>query len=106
MKKALFTALLAVSVSAMAETPFDTFDVSKFEAFNANVTVRPAKDLQAACNAESVARGKKGFNYKLEACSFRRKEGNSWSCLVIVPERSDYWIIGHEMRHCFDPNFH
>lgn len=106
MKKAFLITLLATCFSANAESPYDQFNVSKFKTKEFNLVIQYADDIQKACNEENVKRGFKAFNFKLEACSFLRVKNNSTQCLVILPTASNYHILGHEIRHCADGNFH
>jgi hypothetical protein len=70
------------------------------------ITWRVTKDLKAECESESLRRGQKGFSVPMEACSFWSKGFFGNSCLIITEKKIDYWIIGHETRHCFQGNYH
>ena len=112
MKKALAILLAVASLPAAAQfhvwdnptTPFST---------NKNFTTRsivswiPVDNVQKACEAESRRRGNGGFGYVLEACSFWDKNSQGQDqCTVITSKKPDMHTIGHEVRHCFQGNFH
>lgn len=106
MKKAFLISLFAVSFSAVAESPYDKFNVGNFESKKVEITIRHADNIQKACDEENVRRGFTAFNFKLEACSFLKTDSNIRKCLVILPTNANYHILGHETRHCFDGRFH
>ena len=61
-----------------------------------------APDVQAACEAESKRRGLGGFGYGVAACSF-------WTvttCTIVTSKTPTQHELGHELRHCFEHDFH
>ena len=111
MKKALIVLLMLVG-SAHASERFST---------DANfVTTSTIKWVQVsnvfeACDAESKNRGNGGFarlgaGQKMDGCSFwsrpNASDANSNICTIITARKTDHETVGHEVRHCFQGNFH
>ncbi len=65
------------------------------------------KNIQKTCEQESRKRNFGGFGYKVEACSFwdRNKEGKA-ICSIFTMSKTTMHAIGHEMRHCFQGEWH
>lgn len=63
---------------------------------------RTAENVQEACELESKVRMQNGFNYELGACSFWRND----FCVIITSKHPTTFDLGHELRHCFQENFH
>jgi len=57
------------------------------------------------CEKESRRRGFGGFGYKLQACSFWDQSSTS-QCLIITSKKVNMHSLGHELRHCFQGNYH
>lgn len=93
-----------------AENWFDPnalFDASKLMTDKVVIKWVRVKDIRATCESESRKRGFKGFGFSMEACSFWGKTlvGGNY-CDVFTRERTTLHDIGHEMRHCFQGDFH
>jgi hypothetical protein len=107
MKKALVLLLFISNV--WAETPYDKFTDSKNFTNTSNITWRTVDNVKTACDAENVRKGFAPFqigNRIMEACSFRDKVDNKDTCLIITAKSTNYWDLGHELRHCFQGKFH
>lgn len=105
MKRALL-ALLFVTSPVGAETPMDTFTADNNQTNKITVTWIQANNIQAACNAESKKRGFKGFSKPMEACSFWTTRVTGDNCLIITKKTVNYWTMGHELRHCYQGEYH
>lgn len=100
---AIVTSLLFVNnVMAFNDDPNRPFSTSDNYTTQSTITWRPVDDVQKACEAESRKRGYKGFGYGVQACSFF--DGNS--CTVITGKQTTMHSLGHEVRHCFQGNWH
>ena len=108
MKKAIAVvlALAFTNVYAYNETPYDKFSTNSNFTKEVKVVWVGVDNVRATCDAESKKRGLGGLNVPMEACSFWDKGFSGNTCTVFTPKKLDYWIIGHEMRHCFQGNFH
>ena len=107
MKKALV--LLLFISNAWAETPYDQFTNEKNFTDNTTITWRTVNNVKEECDAENVQRGFKPFEIGkrvMDACSFRDKVDKQNTCLIITAKTTNYWNIGHEVRHCFQGKFH
>ena len=95
-----------ISVDVFAESvwndPYAMFDTNLNERPLSIVEWRVTEDVQKACDEESKRRKLGGFKHEVYACSF-------WSndfCLIITSRFTTTHVIGHELRHCFQANFH
>jgi len=105
MKKALVL-LLFVSNAWAVETPYDKFSNENNVTNSTTITWRTVDNVKAACDAENARRGFGPFqtgNKNMDACSFWDKKD---TCIIITAKNTDYWTVGHEMRHCFQGKFH
>jgi hypothetical protein len=103
MKKTLFTTLLFYSLSASAwDNPSANFDASKNTSESLTITWKVVDNVQKVCEEESKRRGYKGFGYTVNACSFWI--GNQ--CTIITKQQTSMHTLGHEIRHCFQGNWH
>jgi hypothetical protein len=103
MKKALLV-LLLISTNAMADwdNPTAPFDATNNTAKEMSIKWLVVDNVQKVCEVESRKRGFKGFGYRVNACSF-------WSdnqCVVVTDKVTTMHTLGHEVRHCFQGNWH
>jgi hypothetical protein len=82
--------------------PDSTFDASKLNTNQTQITWRVVPDVQKACEAESRNLGNKGFGYMVQACSFWAQT----TCTIITGKNATMHQLGHETLHCFKGNFH
>jgi hypothetical protein len=98
--------ILAVATAGPAlafnDDPATPFDATHRFADKVSVAWRLEKDVQRACDQESKRRGSSGFGYAVDACSFW--VGNE--CTIITRDRPTMHTLGHELRHCFQHNWH
>ncbi len=100
---ALFISLcVATNAMALNDDPNRPFDTSSNYTTQSTITWRTVVDVQKACEAESNKRGFKGFGYAVQACSFF--DGNQ--CTIITGKQTTMHSLGHEVRHCFQGNWH
>ena len=66
-----------------------------------------------ACDTESKNRGNGGFarlgsGQKMDGCAFwsNPTPNKTNMCTVITAKTTDHDTLGHEVRHCFQGNFH
>lgn len=88
------------------ENPHEAFRFTKVHSHNISVTLITTKNVQATCNLESKKRGFGGFLEAVEACSFWDSSSFNNKCTVVLPEVTNFHTIGHEVRHCFQGNWH
>ena len=109
MKKALVVLLMLVG-SAHASEKFST-DSN----FVTTSTIKwvAVDNVFEACDIESKKRGNGGFSrlrigQKMEGCSFwsNMTPNNTNMCTIITARNTDHDTVGHEIRHCFQGNFH
>jgi hypothetical protein len=111
MKKAIAVLVLglvapSVALSQLEKSPMDRFDGRKKLTETSYITWKTVPNVQQVCSAEAVKRGKGSFGYAIDACAFWDKTPNGFVCTIVTRERPNYWDLGHEMRHCFQGNWH
>jgi hypothetical protein len=89
-----------------SENPHEAFRITKVHSSNIALTLITSKNVQATCDAESKKRGLGGFLESVEACSFWDRSALNNKCTIVLPEVTNFHTIGHEMRHCFQGNWH
>jgi hypothetical protein len=88
------------------EKPFELFNTKRNFANKSEIIWQQADDINATCEKESRLRGNNGFGYALEACSFWTRSGNKSICTIITSKATNLVTLGHEVRHCFQGEFH
>jgi len=109
MRRTLAVLLAVVSTASWAQlekSPYDTFDATKKMSETVTITWKTVPNVQEVCNKESKSRGKGTFGYAVDACAFWDKSLSGTVCTIVTKPRPNYWDVGHEMRHCFQGNWH
>jgi hypothetical protein len=103
----LLAALVATSAMALEDVhaPFNTnknfTNVTQIRWISVD-----SSQLQERCNIESRKRGMTNFTVSVEACSFWDKEGRADVCTIVTPRVTNMHTLGHEVRHCFQGEWH
>ena len=106
MKKAtallLATAFSIAQAGPVSDDPRKTYDVTKGTNRSVQVEWRTVDNPLQVCNRESKNFGNGGFAYAVQACAFW------WDnrCIIITGKKTDHDTIGHEIRHCFQGDWH
>ncbi len=109
MKKILAVFLLALapeSFAGLESSPYERFDATRKMSETVSITWKTVSNVQEVCSAESSRRGKGKFGYTVDACAFWDKTSKGMTCTIVTKPNPNYWDIGHEMRHCFQGNWH
>ena len=111
MKKALAIALMVLTVNAQAQSymqdtswddPTVKFDATETITDKSTIIWKRVDDVQAGCNAESKRLGVATIPYRVKACSFYTKN----TCTIITGKTTTQHSLGHELRHCFQGEWH
>jgi hypothetical protein len=106
MKYACFVISIFVvsnAIAALEKGPLDLFSFTKLNKNKTTVEVVAVDNVQKYCEQESIKRGNGGFKgAPLQACSFWTHS----TCYIVVPKLTNNDMLGHELRHCFQGNFH
>jgi len=102
-----FVALLCFSPICFAlswDSPTTPFSTQENVHENMIISWKPVDDVQKICEVEYKSRGFGHINYKVDACSF-------WNfstrlCTIYTKKKPTMHDIGHELRHCFQGNWH
>lgn len=84
------------------DNPFEMFDSARNYTVTSKVTWIPVDNVQVTCERESRLRGYGGFGYALKACTFYEND----VCVVFTEKKLNMHTLGHEIRHCFQANWH
>lgn len=104
----LFTLIAASSVHAKGEygtfvdDPYKPFDATHHEYETMEITWKVASNVTKECNKMRVRKGYKPFEFEVNACSF----WDSSECLIITKTKPTMHSLGHEIRHCFEKDWH
>jgi hypothetical protein len=90
------------SVAQEWADPYAKFDTKKNKHKTVSVTWVYTDNVNQMCEKESKRRGLGGFGYGVEACSFWDKN----NCIIITKKQTNTHELGHEVRHCFQGNYH
>jgi len=93
------------------DDPYMFFTVGENQTNEVKITWIAVEDIQKSCDAESKKRGKNGFPYAVDACSFWGDKRNSAgsmqrTCFIFTSAKTNTHTLGHEMRHCFQGEYH
>lgn len=102
----LLAVLLALSLrQALAQdwrNPDAPFNAHSNAKTRVTVSWLVSSNVQHSCETESRRRGLGGFGYGVDACSF----WDATHCTIVTSTRPTMHQLGHELRHCFQGNFH
>jgi hypothetical protein len=98
----LLLALLSTFAHADWDDPETPFSTKSNKTETMTITWRPVDNVQKTCAAEIKRRDGKTLGYTVDACSFW--EGNS--CTIITKKNPTQHDIGHELRHCYQGQWH
>lgn len=84
------------------DNPLEMFDSARNFTATSKVTWIPVDNIQATCDREARVRGYGDFGYALKACSFYEND----VCVVFTEKKLNMHTLGHEVRHCFQANWH
>lgn len=82
--------------------PYARFDTKQNIHKTVILTWVYTNNVTQMCDKESKRRGLGGFDYSVEACSF----WDANKCTVITKKQTNTHELGHEVRHCFQGNYH
>jgi len=104
--KHFFILLLFTSgnVFAQADDPNMLFSASNNQSAKMSINWIAVDDVNAVCNKERKTQGQSTFGYSIKACSFWNYDAKT--CTIITKKNTNMHTLGHEMRHCFQGNWH
>lgn len=113
MKFTAFLVAILFSVHAMANglgrpiTPADPhpaeeFDFTKRLTDSSQITIKVVDNVREGCFEEAKRLGSRPTFKNPVACSFFTK---NW-CVIVVGKRTTIENLGHEVRHCFQGEWH
>ena len=103
--KKLIVLLLAAHLSlahANWDDPSKPFDATKNDYKSVNLSWVVTDDIQKTCAAEYSKRRLGKLTWEVEACSF----WNGNQCTIYTKKKPNMHSVGHEVRHCFQGNWH
>ena len=102
----LLIALLLVSSTAYAfnDNPNKPFSTQENQHETMLITWKTVDNVQQICQAEYKRRGFGAFNYAVDACAFWNN--NTKTCTIYTKKNPTMHDVGHEIRHCYQGNWH
>ncbi len=98
----LMFACAAQATTTDGDHQLELFDSARNFTVTSKVTWIPVDNIQATCNREARVRGYGEFEYEIKACSFYEND----VCVVFTEKKLNMHTLGHEVRHCFQANWH
>lgn len=100
----LITVLLATATNVYAfnDDPTELFSTNNNFTESSSIRWTPVDNVQKTCDAESKKRGYGGISWAIKACSFY----NGSKCDIYTAKRVNMHTLGHEVRHCFQADWH
>jgi hypothetical protein len=107
MKKVIASLLIANSSASLAylgtwNDPLKPFDATKNELGKMSITWKITNDVVGECNKMNKSMGFAKQLGPLTACSYWKSD----TCVIITSKTPTMHEIGHEIRHCFQGNWH
>lgn len=99
-------ALTVLSAATFAESPYDKFSSDKNISRKTSVEWYAVSNVQEVCESENKQMNGHGYGFKVDGCSRWHHSVFSDSCVIYTHLKTDYWTLGHELRHCFQGKFH
>ncbi len=93
---------LANSYSGTWNDAYAPFDATKNAYKTVTLNWLITDDVIKTCSEESKKRGISNFGYNPTACAF----WNGNVCTIITKKNPTMHDVGHEVRHCFQFNWH
>ena len=90
----------------VVESPYDMFTLENSQAKTVVISIKVVKNIEETCRKLGSRRSNEPTTKYVEACSTWSLLGGKVTCTIFTPKNIDYWILGHEVRHCFQGNFH
>jgi hypothetical protein len=100
----LLLALLSNFAHADWDDPEMPFSTKSNKTESMTIVWRPVDNVQKVCAAEIKKRDGKTLGYTVDACSFWEDAKNS--CTIITKKNPTQHDIGHELRHCYQGQWH
>lgn len=104
MKKVVLI-LALISTVAHADwhaDPTANFDASKLTTEQSSISWRRVDDVKGACTALAKSKGLNITFKDPNACSWYNKT----QCIIITGKKTTIEHLGHEVRHCFQGEWH
>ena len=86
------------------DSPTTPFSTKENEYETMLISWKPVDNIQKTCEAEYKSRGFGQINYKVDACSFWNF--TTRTCTIFTKKNPTMHDIGHELRHCYQGNWH
>ena len=103
MKKLLLLAIfLTHTAHADWRDPNAPVDAGKNNRVTKQISWHAVNDIQTICENEHVKRGFAKPTWRVDACSFWK--GNT--CDIYTKKNPTMHDMGHELRHCYQGNYH
>ncbi|GEM_PF-2072859 len=107
MQTLAIVSLCAVSASGYAfswDSPVKPFGTETNGRETMLITWKPVDDIQGVCEREYKRRRLSTFSYKVDACPFWNF--TTRTCTIYTKKLPTMHDLGHEMRHCYQGNWH
>ena len=104
--KTVFIMLCMVSEMAIADNPNAVFDATNNMTNKASVEWVQVDDVQKVCDGIAEQKLNKKFGYRVESCASWKEGTFGFTCTIYTGKKTTMATLGHEIRHCFQGEFH
>ena len=100
--------LISMPVFAKLEkSAYEKYSATESMTTVTKITWETVNNPEKICNELRIKQTGKPYTYKVDACSSWTKNlFNQYTCHIITGKSINNDILGHEVRHCFQGNFH
>lgn len=99
--------MLLISINSNAESPYDLFSTKKNFTDSSTIKWEQTSNVQKACDKQRTDAGFPPYGYSVDACSLWKTNILGQDvCYIITAKNVSMWTMGHELRHCFQGEYH
>lgn len=95
-----------VSGMAFAENPNKLFDATHNMTNKVKIEWVQVKNVQKVCDEIAEQKTSKKFGYAVESCASWDEGTFGYTCTIYTEKKTSMATLGHEVRHCFQGDFH
>ena len=107
-----YVLLFLISTSAFArleKSPYEKYSSTNNFTTSTKVTWEAVDNINKVCNEIHIKLTGKPYPYPVNACTTYKKKVlffQQYECHIITSKTTNNDILGHEIRHCFQGEFH
>ena len=97
----------STAVARLEKSAYEKYSTKANFTDTTQVTWEPVDNAEKKCTEIHVKATGKPYPDKVDACSYWKKNlFQQYNCHIITDKNTNNDILGHELRHCFQGDFH